>query len=595
MKRLVNAAQMRTLDEQTIQGLGVPGLVLMESAGRGVVEALWALHGRGEIDLRAGRALVVAGPGNNGADGLVVARYLHSAGVAVQVLLCAERSQLRGDALAQIRMAEACGVVVVAAVGDGTAGATTWLGGLGPRDVIVDSLLGIGLTRAVTGPLARVIAAMNASPAVRVAVDVPSGLDANRGEPSPVATEALPAPAIVRAAYTVTFAWAKLGLVSAPGYRYAGRVSVVDIGIPPGLAPLLGVRSWLLSPALLQPLWTPRDPDGHKGSHGHLLIIAGSEGKTGAALLCARGAQGAGVGLCTVAAPPGAQEALQARVLEAMTLRYPTPAAGAEALASAWLAASVGKRAVAIGPGLPGGDAVAQALRRLLAEGDVSLVLDADALNLLAGDLTPLRQATARGRTVVITPHPGEAARLLGCSAQAVQADRLAATRRLCHETGAVVLLKGARTVLAAPLGATETAANGDAPPGLADSEALYLCPTGNAGMGCGGMGDVLTGMIGALLASGLSHDSQETGDALGAGVWAACAAAYWHGLAGDCLLARSFPAALLQAGALCDALPEAVLAARLLHQAERDAASCHALHQPLLPEASLAPRPRLH
>lgn len=572
LQRLVDAAQMRALDEHTIRALGVPGLVLMESAGRGVVQALWALA----PDLRRGQVVVVAGPGNNGADGLVVARYLHNAGVAVRAVLCAAAERLRGDAAAQLAMARACGVMIVEAA-EATAAVTEALRALGRGDVVVDALLGTGLSRPASGDLAAVIAAINACPALRVAVDIPSGLSADGAALGEDA-------AVVQAQHTVTFGWAKLGLCSAPGHRAAGRVSVVDIGIPAALAPRLGVRSWLLGPQVLQPLWTPRDSAGHKGSHGHLLIIAGSEGKTGAALLAMHGAQAAGVGLCTVAAPPGAQEALQARVLEAMTLRYPAPEAGAEALERAWLAAAAGKRALAIGPGLPGGPAVAQALRRLLEAGDAPVVLDAEALNLLADKdgLATLRAVTARGRALVLTPHPGEAARLLGVTGAAVQADRLMAARRLCRETGAVVLLKGERTVVAVP------AAPSNADRAGAEGEALFLCPTGNAGMGCGGMGDVLTGMIGALLASGLPTPALADA-ALTPAAFAACAAAYWHGLAGDCLLRRRFPAALLLAGELCQALPEALREAQSLHQApSRQTASvaADALHHPLQPEA---------
>lgn len=562
--RLVSAAQMRALDAEAINGLTIPGAVLMESAGRGVVAALWALDGAGRINLRGGRALVVAGPGNNGADGVVVARYLHAAGVSVRVLLCAAAERLQGDAALQWKIASALGVDLATGYDPATVAAAT--AALGPRDVIIDALLGTGLSRAVRGELAQVIAALNASPARRVSVDVPSGLDADLGAPPDAAADPAGPAAIVRADDTVTFGWAKLGLVGDPGFRSAGHVQVVDIGIPEVLADRLGVATWLLGPALLAPLSAPRPPAGHKGSHGHLLIIAGSPGKTGAALLACRGAQAAGVGLCTIAAPAAAQSALQAQVLEAMTLAYPDSAPG---LGDAWLAAAEGKRAVAIGPGLPTGPTsqiVRTAVLQLLAEVRPAtwLVLDAEALNLLEGDLAPLRAAAGRGVALVLTPHPGEAARLLHSDTATIQASRLPTAQRLARESGAVALLKGARTVIAHPDGRA------------------WLCPTGNAGMGVGGMGDVLTGMIGALLCSGLSPDAGSASLGLhpdDGAAFAACAGAYWHGLAGDALLRRRFPAALLLAGELCAALPEAVQWAQRLQQT-----APRGLQRPLLP-----------
>ncbi|MFO0572829.1 MAG: NAD(P)H-hydrate dehydratase [Polyangia bacterium] len=542
MLPIVTAEQMRALDDETIHKLGVPGAVLMESAGRGVVELLWQLHARRKLDLHAAQVVIVAGPGNNGGDGLVVARCLHGRGVAVRLLLCAERERVRGDALLHLLAAEASGVGIKIHSGEsGAAQVAAQLQQLDRGDVLVDALLGTGLQRAVSGPLRTVIEAANRSAALRIAVDLPSGLDADRGIPEGSGPE----PVILRADHTVTFGFCKLGQVSAPGFTFGGRLHLVDIGIPEALNTRHGVRARLLDGTCLQRLGQARSPLAHKGSNGHLLIIAGSRGKIGAALLCARAALRTGVGLCTLAAPESAEPtiapALSTSAPEAMSSFYPLPGPGgsAEALAQAWLAAGAGKHAVAIGPGLPtgsGDDTVRAALLALLASGSTPLVLDADALNQLVGEDEALRRA-ARARPIVLTPHPGEAARLLGQSVPEVQADRVQSARTLSQRTGAVVLLKGARTLVVAP----------DEPPVSAPPLAtLSVVPTGNAGMGSGGMGDVLTGMIGALLAAGWpAHD-------------AACAGAYWHGLAGDRVALRRAPGSVLLATELIDALDEA-------------------------------------
>ncbi|MCS6915040.1 MAG: NAD(P)H-hydrate dehydratase [Myxococcales bacterium] len=527
---VVTAAQMRALDAETIEHLGVPGAVLMETAGRAVVARMWELHRAGAFDLLHGsHVLIAAGPGNNGGDGMVIGRYLHTAGVSVRLLLCAERERVRGDALIHLRAAEAVGLTVQVCAGEaGAAEAANRLRALGPRDVIVDALLGTGLDRAVSGPLARVIHAINASPATRIAVDLPSGLDADRGEPAGTNPHD---PAIVRAHHTVTFAFPKLGLVSAPGFTYAGTIAVADIGIPTALCARHGVSTSLLDARCLHPVLVPRAPLGHKGTHGHLLVLAGSTGHTGAALLCAEAAQRVGVGLCTIAAPADVQPALQGRVLETMTASYTIGPGVQEELC----ALAEGKRALAVGPGFPTHPTLGPALVALLRRGDQPAVLDADALNVLVPYVAELRQVQ---RPLVLTPHPGEAGRLLGTSPAAVQADRVGAARALAQLTGAVVLLKGARTLIAAP----GSEGKGDGP--------LAVCPTGSAALGTGGMGDVLTGVVGALLCRGLPTFS------------AACAAAYWHGLAGDLAARERPPGSLVLASEVCARLPAALAAA---------------------------------
>jgi NAD(P)H-hydrate epimerase len=316
----------------------------------------------------------------------------------------------------------------------------------------------------------------------------------------------------------VTFAFAKRGLVGAPGFALAGALHVVDIGIPERLAETLGVRARLLDDGVLAWL-AERDPMAHKGTHGHLLLVAGSSGKTGAALLAGRGALRAGAGLVTVAAPAEARPGIDGRVPELMTAWYQTPDELVPLLE--------GKRALAAGPGMPTDDHARVGLAKLVAaaaQARLGVVLDADALNHLAAEPGIL----AKGTRAVLTPHPGEAARLLGSSTGAVQSDRYGAATQLAKQLDAVVALKGARTVVAAPDGR------------------IAVNPTGNPGMGTGGTGDVLTGCIGALLAGGAEPFD------------AACTGVYWHGLAGDRVAAEQGERGLV-AGDLADALPRAL------------------------------------
>ena len=526
---LPTAAEMRSLDEDTIAKLGIPGGVLMESAGRSVITVLHQLHHATRIDLAQAQILIVAGPGNNGGDGMVIARYLHEQGRRSELWVVADRARVRGDALLHLLAAEAAGVK--AHFCDGT---VTLLGerlaSLRPEDLIIDALLGTGLQRSVTGGLAQVVSSINTSRAVTVSVDLPSGLDADRGVPSDATIE----PCIVRADYTVTLGFPKLGLVGSPGFLFAGEMFLADIGIPASLCPKHKVSAQLVDASVLAPLAAPRSPLGHKGSHGHLLIIAGSQGKLGAALLSTEAALRTGVGLCTLAVPENALDgSLGSRCPEAMTLPY---ALTETVLGNQLLPALSGKTALAVGPGLAPVPAIRELLLALLSHGGQPMVFDAEAINQLVDAEPHLLARARRGAKTVLTPHPGEAARLLGTTSAAVQADRVAAARAIAEKTAAVVVLKGARTLVVEPPGFAQHA-----------SEArLAVIPTGNPGMGSGGMGDALTGMIAALLAAGWA-----TFDA-------ACAAAYWHGLAGDLVSARRAPGSIVLGTEVIAVLDEA-------------------------------------
>jgi len=478
---------MRELDRLTIDEIGVPGVVLMEVAGRAVADVVEGLA----PGLEGWRVTIVCGAGNNGGDGYVVARHLLGRGAEVRVLMLAARDRIAGDARVHFDAAEQLAVNF------------EWLdravpGDLAERladtDCVVDALLGTGLSSEVQGRYREVIEAINAAQTLTVAVDIPSGLSADTGHALGVAVEA---------DVTVTFGHPKIGVVTHPGVELTGDVHIVDIGIPPGLAAQLEVRCHLLEERDVVPLLPSRMVGGHKGTYGHLLVVAGSLGKTGAAVLCARGAARVGAGLVTVAVPADGLLGVAAQSLETMTAEYAPDSfdLDPQEVTERLVALSRSKQAIALGPGIPTGEAMLEVLREWLPGATVPVVLDADGLNLVARQPELLEQVST---PLVLTPHPGELARLLGVKTGAVQADRLAMAREAATRFGAFVALKGARTVLAAP-----------------DGEA-FINPTGNSGMGSGGMGDVLTGFIGGLLVQGVAPF-----DALKLAV-------YLHGLAGD-------------------------------------------------------------
>jgi NAD(P)H-hydrate epimerase len=501
---VVTAAEMRVIDRATIDEYGVPGPVLMEAAGRGAADVLCAIR-----PPRGLRVAILCGSGNNGGDGAVIARHLWNRGADVRLYLCAPREKIRGDADLHLRVAEKMRIPCV----DASGGAAALDDFARRADVIVDALLGTGLSAEVRGVYREVIEAVNALPALVLAVDLPSGLDGDRGVPLGVC---------VRADHTVTFAHPKVGLVTDPGFARVGRLHVVDIGVPRGLGETLGGALWLLEEEEVRALLPPRPPGGHKGTFGHLLVIAGSAGKTGAALLAGLAALRSGAGLATVATTAGGQRALDAKTLEVMTALL---CEGEEPDAEAWDRVQqtlYGKTAVALGPGIPRGPAMTAFVARLVSECPVPLVVDADGINHLAADPAPLRRARA---PIILTPHPGEMARLAGRSTAEVQSDRLGIARAFAAEHRVVVCLKGARTVIALPDGRA------------------FINPTGNPGLGTGGTGDVLTGMIGAFLAQGLPAI-----DAARLGV-------FLHGRAGD-LAAETRGQAGLIAGDLLEAVP---------------------------------------
>lgn len=463
---LYTAAQMRALDAAAIAH-GTAGRRLMEAAGAATARVL-------RNDPRAVEPfLLLCGPGNNGGDAFVVARHLYEAGRRVSLWLLSAPETLSGDARsAFLDLPEGCPRRLLGeTLGERE---RTELRGAG---TIIDGLFGTGLTRAVSGPAAEWLALANEAPAYRVALDLPSGVCADSGR--------VLGPAF-RADLTTTYAGLKQGLLSYPAAAYAGRLALCDIGVPREVAEASSVGGLLATQDVVRGLLPRRDPWTHKGSYGHLLMAAGSPAMPGAALLAARAALRGGVGLVTVFSEGSVLAALHASLPEALGLAADTnDAAGRH---ERFLSAALSKSALLIGPGL-GQDARAAKLiaAALSAAAQVPLLLDADGLNLLAqAGLGAARERAAQGGTLVLTPHPKEAARLLACETEEIQADRFAAARRLARESQAVVVLKGARTLVAAPEGA------------------LWLVPYGDSSLAKGGTGDVLAGLIGSFLAQGL-------------------------------------------------------------------------------------------
>lgn len=503
---VLTAAEMRAADAAAARDLAVPTLLLMENAGRGLAEIA-----RRERGGAPGPIAIVCGPGSNGGDGLVAARHLTVARIPVRVLLVAPRAQARGDAAVALTAAERLQIPVED--GSGWTEAATWRARLDGAVVVVDALFGTGFRGPVRGAAATALEAMNQVQARKLAVDIPTGLDADTGRPDGP---------VFRADVTATMGAWKIGLaVDAAGP--AGQVEVVDLGVP--VARSEGVaRAFLLDGAGVAARLPRRTADAHKGSSGHLLVVAGSAGKTGAALLVGRAALRGGAGLVTVASTTAGQTALDAKTLEVMTAGYSAtdePAATQAIPAIERLAARM--QAVAMGPGIPTGGQMQAVVRDLAARLPIPMVIDADGLNALGTDAAAVLANAPAPR--VLTPHPGEMGRLVGKSIADVQADRIGEARALASSARAVVVLKGARTVIAAPDGR------------------VFINPIACAALATAGSGDVLCGLLGALLARRMDP------------LTAAQVAVYVHGRAGQDLASR------FGDGTLAGDLPDAIAA----------------------------------
>ncbi len=504
---IVTAEVMREMDRVAIEEYGVPGVALMENAGAGAARAIlryWP---------DAARVAVIAGGGNNGGDGYVIARHLINSGLEAVTYLISDRKKIKGDALTNLETLSRMNSVILDIKSEEDLGLLREA--LHGYDLVVDAMLGTGLTKPLKGLYASCVDMLNSSDVPVCSVDIPSGLSSDTGKPLGDA---------VRADLTCTYGLVKLGQVIYPGAAYVGDLLLVDIGMPRDVVEKLGGDDRLLMKENVRELFVPRDAEAHKGDFGHLLAVAASPGKTGAAAMCAESAVRSGAGLVTVVLPESLNAVLEAKLTEAMTL----PARDDKGFltSDAWENIKPALEladALAIGPGLGAEDSTRELFFKLVSEAGLPMVIDADGLNLLASDAGAIKSSGAKA---VLTPHPGEMARLLGISSKEVQEDRVSAARRLAEASGAVVVLKGARSIIASPEGA------------------LAVNPTGNPGMASGGAGDVLTGIIGSLLGQGFEPFD------------AACAGTWIHGRAGD--MAREvYGEIALKATDLIEALPD--------------------------------------
>jgi NAD(P)H-hydrate epimerase len=493
---IVTAKEMQQMDRLTIESYGIPGRILMENAGRGAVRFMLE-----ELpDLQNWKVGVLAGSGNNGGDGFVMARYLSQKKISVTVYLLTGAKKIKGDAKANFDLLAPLNIPIVEM--PGLEFFRKYKSAMHRQDVWIDAILGTGLNSDVRGYLKEVIEFINGLQKPVFAVDIPSGINSDTGQICGTSIQAIA---------TATFGFAKAGHVIFPGAQHTGDLEIVDIGIPEFISQSVGPHQYLLTEERITASLQQRNPDAHKGRAGHLLVISGSPGKTGAAAMTATSAMRSGAGLVTLGIPESLNPVLEAKVTEVMTYALPEThdgmldVSGTEAV----LRLLSGKNCLAIGPGIGTAPETEELFFNTLTKSRAPLVIDADGLNLLARQPGILKLVRV---PVVLTPHPGEMARLCKMSVKAVQEDRIACARRFSKLYGITVVLKGARTIISHPDGT------------------VFINITGNAGMASGGMGDVLTGLIAGFVVQGYSP------------AVSAHMGVYLHGAAADSLADQTGP-----------------------------------------------------
>ncbi len=507
--KIVTAEQIKNIDRRAIRDFGIPGPVLMENAAAAVMAEM-DQYFEGLAGTRIG---IICGKGNNGGDGLALARWLRIRGVPVRVALLAPFSAVEGEAKVNLSILRKMDVELVQNASQETlADILAW------SDVVVDALLGVGLSSPLKDAYARAVEMINDSGSPVVAVDIPTGIHADTGAVMGSA---------VRADLTITMALLKRGIVLHPGADHAGTIRIADIGIPSEVVEQEKIVTSLLTRGSAWGLLHPRASEAHKGTFGHLLVVAGSLGKAGAAVMAARSGLRSGAGLVSVATPNSQVPIIQQQVFEAMCIPAAESIDGTLGIGAETELLKEASRmtACAIGPGLSTHYETVTTVRSLIQEMSVPLVIDADGLNALAGSLELLKKVKA---PVVLTPHPGEMARLLSVKTADVQKDRINTASDFAAKYKVTIVLKGAGTVVASPDGS------------------VFINSTGNPGMATGGTGDALTGMIGSFLAQGYTVPQ------------AACLGVYLHGLAGD-LAAQEKGEVGMIAGDLIEKIPEAI------------------------------------
>ncbi|MDI6744267.1 MAG: NAD(P)H-hydrate epimerase [Thermodesulfovibrionales bacterium] len=534
--KVVTAEEMREIDKITIKNYGISGTVLMERAGLAVGVKIRELYERRKV-------IVLSGGGNNGGDGIVAARNLHEWGWHVKIIIISKENKLSPDCLKQYKTAKKAGVAIEFRdyiTGKDLHGA-----------LVIDAILGTGLSKNIIGKTAEIIAFINASDSPVISVDIPSGISSDTGL---IMGEA------VRADYTITFGVPKRGHLLYPGAEYTGGLFVEDIGFPEELLYAEKLKTELIEKRDVSLLIPERLRYSHKGNYGHVLVIAGSRGKTGAAFMCAKACLRAGAGLVTIGVPESLVDVFQSRVTEEMTLPLPDKGDGTvSSKASEKILQFLFEKAdvFAIGPGISVTDDTKKLVKKLLLNSTAPAVIDADAINALEGNKEVLKKAKA---PIILTPHIGEMARLLQESAPPpippprrhgrlaeerggrvkegvkaltselqpkIEKDRINTSIEFAKETGTYLVLKGVPTIIAEPEGHA------------------FINPTGNPGMASAGVGDVLTGMVAGFLGQGLNP------------LEASILGVYMHGLAGDAAAKNKGEHSLI-ASDIIDALPEA-------------------------------------
>ena len=511
--KLVKADEMKTIDRRASQEYMIPSLLLMENAGLRVVESIRAIL----IEENRNRVVILAGKGNNGGDGLVVGRHLVNCGTAIEIFLLGDPDALTPDARVNYDILNKMGIPIQPLILDQHL--ANLMTSLLQADLVVDAIYGIGFRGRLDDFETRVADLLNSSRVPVLAVDIASGVEADTGKVHGSA---------VQADYTVTLALPKLGLIMAPGSEYTGRWSVADISIPRSLLEDPTLKMNLLDAAAIKGWLTPRAADTHKGTYGHVLVVGGSAGMTGAVTMTSCAALRCGAGLVTAALPETQMPILDAAVMEVMGQALPETNLGCISIdALPALESLLGTCSVcAVGPGMSRYQEANAILRFILENSGVPVLIDADGINALASDPGVLRD---RQVPVVITPHPRELARLTGLTVEEIQHNRIEVASRYAADWGITMVLKGHQTVVACPRGE------------------VFINSRGNPGMATAGSGDVLSGIIAGLIAQGLKTQQ------------AAAAGVYIHGRAGDRAAAEIGQRGMI-AGDMIDYLPYTLL-----------------------------------
>lgn len=516
MQRIVTAAEMAKMDQKTIKEIGIPGVVLMEIAGRGITDEIKSFLG----EVNGKSILIFCGKGNNGGDGYVITRNLYNAGAKVKVFLAGTTEEVKGDALINLTILQQIGIDV------DEISAISQIQHEPQIALVVDALLGTGITGAVTGFYAELIHYINNLKVPVVAVDLPTGMETDSGN---IRGEC------VKANLTVTMAHIKTGLLFSPARDHAGKIVTVDIGIPSAVSEQLHQKIFLVEPEDVKEKLPQRKRDAHKTDCGKVVVFAGSVGMTGAATLTSISSLQAGAGLTKLGIPESLNPILEQKLTEVMTVPLPETEYKSLSIKAKDVVSQLIDWAdiLAVGPGLSTNKETVEFVRWLLTAIDKPMVLDADGLNALAGatHLIPKYK-----NELILTPHPGELGRLINKSPQEILENRLKIIRDFAKEFDVIVVLKGAPTVV-----------------GNSDSS-LYINSTGNPGLATGGAGDVLTGVIAGLWAQKISA------------LDAAICGVYLHGLAGD-LAAEEFSQMGMIASDLNVFLPEAIKKIEMLNE----------------------------